>query len=584
MSSPLKLSLYWQGSSPPREKDGLVFYAGEDARPWADAQLLLVADGMGGDGAIYHRSLDYTLFDREQIVGFLFGENSGTVGNGRFSAYVQDSFEELYPLRSLYENGDLDALKKSAYFGSRLAASVMIREFLINPDFSPPYLFSALDAAPTPEAKAQTLQVLESAFSLTLDKELRRISSKANLVYESPFTGMKLLGTTLCAILLQETGSAVQALVVMTGDSIPYIWTSKHGLMPISGAQRSTGGGGTKGCISISKGSTIKLHCRYLRFDTPCVFLCATDGCWDSPGFKLSPLGFERCLLGALSNADSPDGAVSNLQQFYSVKENCRGDDSGSLAAAAFGFEDYSALKTAAAERRAYLQQAYFNLMPELLQRDYRKDLKLLLSSQNESLSALKSRIIKEPAFLQHCVRKIKESGELPELPLPELDEQIARAERVLSEAKQELSSAEALQTAAPHTETFFSKEDVPALNPGTAEDDLSEHSLPTVPIDKLKQKVDAASEEVLRLKEEKRLQGFVSAVRNYPMDHFLELLESLSENRESGLPEVLAAEVRKARKALSCARDEAERNAELQDTLLARYHTEYESMMEGKT
>ena len=70
MSSPLKLSLYWQGSSPPREKDGLVFYAGEDARPWADAQLLLVADGMGGDGAIYHRSLDHTLFDREQhIVG-----------------------------------------------------------------------------------------------------------------------------------------------------------------------------------------------------------------------------------------------------------------------------------------------------------------------------------------------------------------------------------------------------------------------------------------------------------------------------------------------------------------------------------
>ena len=53
-------------------KNSIVVYSGEDARPYVDDALIMVADGLGGTGAIRQLSVVKELFDRETVIQALF--------------------------------------------------------------------------------------------------------------------------------------------------------------------------------------------------------------------------------------------------------------------------------------------------------------------------------------------------------------------------------------------------------------------------------------------------------------------------------------------------------------------------------
>ena len=54
--------------------DGTVVYKGEDALPYTDAQLYMVADGLGGAAAIRHTKFLPELFYEEKTPAVLFGD------------------------------------------------------------------------------------------------------------------------------------------------------------------------------------------------------------------------------------------------------------------------------------------------------------------------------------------------------------------------------------------------------------------------------------------------------------------------------------------------------------------------------
>ena len=66
----MELTVYRQSSKV--RPDGTIVYKGEDALPYADGQLLIVADGLGGAAAIRHTSIDSRLFDEETLPDTLF--------------------------------------------------------------------------------------------------------------------------------------------------------------------------------------------------------------------------------------------------------------------------------------------------------------------------------------------------------------------------------------------------------------------------------------------------------------------------------------------------------------------------------
>jgi len=60
----MKLTMYRQASK--TRPDGTVVYKGEDALPYVDEQLFMVADGMGGAAAMRHQKFNQDMFDKEK--------------------------------------------------------------------------------------------------------------------------------------------------------------------------------------------------------------------------------------------------------------------------------------------------------------------------------------------------------------------------------------------------------------------------------------------------------------------------------------------------------------------------------------
>ena len=66
----MNLTVYRQSSKV--RSDGTVVYKGEDARPYASDQMILVADGLGGASAIRHQNINEDLFCEDKVSNILF--------------------------------------------------------------------------------------------------------------------------------------------------------------------------------------------------------------------------------------------------------------------------------------------------------------------------------------------------------------------------------------------------------------------------------------------------------------------------------------------------------------------------------
>lgn len=392
----MRLTVYRQSFK--TRADGTIVYKGEDARPYVDDQLFFVADGLGGAASIRHQSFREGLFDSETLLDTLFAGVYEDYNDERFVKYVTDSFFELFAVKDCYTD-NINNLKKSGYFASRIVTAILLHEMLYQSDYSADAIFKRYAAAEAEGKTEEVLRDLGNHFKQRIQDNLRKIAANANLVYESSYSGLALLGSTLCATIYRETEDAVEAIYLTAGDSRPYVWNGESGLCQLLADQEGKDGGMTN-YIRANEDADFDIRCHYFQFTKPCVLFNASDGCFDSGKF-VSQLAFEKLILESSQQAEYAQQLADALTDFF--VDYGRHDDSSTIAMKFFGFDGFDGFKEAAAKRLAELDSTYLQVMPDLLDADYVLEYEECARTFPAKLSALKGKFEAEEATVRYC-------------------------------------------------------------------------------------------------------------------------------------------------------------------------------------
>lgn len=386
-------------------KDGLTVYSGEDARPYVDDRLIMVADGLGGTGAIRHPSINQGVLNRETVVNTFFNGVYADLDNELFANYVTNSFVELYELKDFFGKNP-HALKKSSYFGSRLVLSIILHHFYNDEDLSTERIFADISTLDNYE-RSKYLNTLGEKVGIIIKEDLHRVANNANIFYESSIPRLKLLATTMCVTLFQEKDEYVEALYFIAGDSRPYFWNEKDGLCQITEDLEGEDGGMTS-CVY--EGGDFYISCKYFRFDKPCILFNASDGCFDSGKFK-SQMAFEKLILDAIVKNNSVNDIETALIEDYDIYGTH--DDSSSLALKSFGYVSESEIKEACERRLDFLNNKYLSKIDNLLTTDYLSEYQHIEKELKAKLSSVKEWFSSDSAVIEWCNRYVI-SGKYP--------------------------------------------------------------------------------------------------------------------------------------------------------------------------
>ncbi|MBQ9692556.1 MAG: hypothetical protein IJV70_05315 [Clostridia bacterium] len=401
----MKFLVYRQNAT--NTKNDITVYSGEDARPFADDNLILIADGLGGTGAIRHLSIVKEMLDRETVVPALFKDVYSDLENETFANYVKDSFAELYLLKDVYDKEHPYVLKKSSYFGSRIVCSALLYRFSHDEELAPEKIFEGYSACEETQ-KQEYLTALGAKLVSVIKEDIAKAANNANIIRESSITKLKLLATTLCATLVKEHEEYVEAIYFVVGDSLPYYWSESEGLCQVIEDQEGADGG-MNGCIHL--GGDFPISCKYFRFEKPCVLFNASDGCFESAKFQ-SPLAFEKLILDAIVGNDSVEAVENKLISDYDTYGTH--DDSSTLAMRCFGYESFESFKAACQKRMDALNEEYFFKMQDLLDTDYVMTYDGSKSILETKVAALKDRIASDNKVKEYCEKCVAD-GSYPE-------------------------------------------------------------------------------------------------------------------------------------------------------------------------
>lgn len=397
----MKLTVYRQSSK--TRPDGTVVYKGEDALPYVDEQIFFVADGLGGAAAIRHQKIKSELFDKDKLLSTLFEGVYDNYDDERFVKYVTDSFFELFAVKDCYTD-NINNIKKSGYFASRIVTAIVLHELIYNEKCSAKSLFDIHQKAQMEGNSLQFLSELGEYFKKTIKKNIMKIAENANLIYESSYSGLALLGSTVCATIYFEHEDCVEAIYLTAGDSRPYVWNDKDGLCQVLEDQEGEDGGMTN-YIRANEDADFDIRCNYFRFKKPCMLFNASDGCFDSGKF-ISQLAFEKLILEQAISADGMDMLSRSLTEFF--LEYGRHDDSSTIAMKLFGFDSFEEFKKYAAKRMEKLNEDYFAVMPDLLDADYISEYEQCASTFPEKLASLKARFEEEKSVADYCTYYVR--------------------------------------------------------------------------------------------------------------------------------------------------------------------------------
>ena len=377
-------------------KDGTtVIHSGEDAQPYVDDHLIMVADGLGGTGAIRHQLVDSEIFNEETVVPMLFKGLYDLEADEALTAYVKASFAEMYPLKDVYQT-NIHTVKKSSYFGSRIVSAALAYRLKHDSDLDPDAMLAKL-AESEGEARAAYLKSLGERFTAILKADITKISENANLIYEAKIPKLKLLATTLCATVYREREDCVEALYLIIGDSRPYVWSLKDGLCQVIEDQERADGG-MNGCVHVN--GDFAIECRYFTFSKPCALMNASDGVFES-GYFLSPMAFEKLLLEAVIGNDSIEAVERKLVSDYDTYGTH--DDSSTLAMRCFGYGSFEEFRAVCRERMNIMQEKYFSKMSDLLEVDYINDYEQSGANLGAAIRPLKEELVADEGVKARC-------------------------------------------------------------------------------------------------------------------------------------------------------------------------------------
>ena len=415
---------------------GNVYNNGEDALPYVDNQLFFVADGCGGKSGFPHTKFNFDMFDKDKLLDTLFNDIYSEYSNETFERYVIESFCELLNLKGVYgekyeyisekDGRKISAkkLKNSGYFGSRIAAAILLHEMFYNEKAKPSYLFKQYNLQDTQEKKDHKLKEFGDFFARRIGEDIRKIAQKVNLVIEVPIPKIELLGTTLCATIYQENEQFVDTLYLTAGDSRPYVWTEGDGLCQIVEDQNN--GAVLSNNIRANDDKAFDIRCDYFKFKKPCVLFNASDG------FIISDfaLGFEKTILEKVIESNNTD----ELSKALSFKS--KSDDSGTVAMKFFGYDSFDAFKGSAKNRLKSIEEDYIKKMPDLLGDDYMQTYQKCSAELTPALSNLKTSFEKEEVVKVFYVAQMKNSK------YAAFEEKILGIEKQTTEQRQEIKEA----------------------------------------------------------------------------------------------------------------------------------------------
>ena len=401
--------------------NGAIVYKGEDARPYVNNQLFMVADGLGGAASIRHQQIRPELFESDKLVSVLFNGVYEEYDE-EFVKYVTDSFFELFAVKDCYTE-NVNNIKKSGYFASRIVTAILLHEVIHNDKCSAKAVFEAYNKASGEKAKAEVLSKFGKLIKDTLQTNLRKVAKNANLIYESSYTGLALLGSTLCATLYLEHEDCVEAIYLTAGDSRPYVWSPDDGLCQVLLDQERKDGGMTN-YIRANDDSDFNIECHYFKFSKPCVLFNVTDGCFDSAKF-ISPLAFEKLILDSAEATASTEAISEELTSFFA--EYGRHDDSSTIAMKFFGFDSFDSFKLATKKRLSVINDEYLSTMPELLEVDFAHQYEESTKELPKKLLGLKKRFETQDSVRNFCIKHVKNGKYQPfEQARREIDGEIA--------------------------------------------------------------------------------------------------------------------------------------------------------------
>lgn len=379
---------YWKTG---RMSNGRMIPIGEDCYPYADAGLLIIADGLGGRGGYPHRKIKPEILQRELFYDIfsngVFGET-----DDEFKQFVLESFSELFELKDCYFT-DTTTMRTSGYFASRITTAVVLHEFKYNPDFAKETVFGKLASA-TEEERKEYLRAAGDKLAEILKSKNAAIAANLGLELESKIGGTYLLPSTVVVAFADEHDEDVDVLYLWAGDSRGYVWDDK-GLAQITDDHEKNEV--MTNLVSVTK--PFRVEAGFRRFAKPVVLFNATDGCYKCPVFA-SPLDLECIFVNALTESDDLVGVERILREQFKVLGVH--DDSNTMALATFGFADYAALKVAANARKDEIGKTIVDKLPGILERDYQGELEKLDARRNAVLEPLRDELFALPAVREY--------------------------------------------------------------------------------------------------------------------------------------------------------------------------------------
>lgn len=424
----MKLTVYRQAKKV--RPDGTTVYKGEDALPYVDDKIILVADGMGGAAAIRHQKFVPELFEEDKIMAALFEGIYDDYSDPRFVEYVTKSFRELYAVKDCY-SANVNNMKKGGYFASRLVAAIVLHELYNNPKLEADALFDYIRQEREAGRQAECLQNLGDYFKDLIQTRLRQIAAKANLVYESSYSGLALLGTTLTLTIYRELEDKVEAVYLTAGDSRPYVWAHAEGLCQAQRDQEGKDGTMTN-YIRANEDSDFAIYCAYDVYWKPCMLLNASDGIFDSEYF-ISPLTLEKLLLDTIVAQPDLENVSRVLEETFD--QYGRHDDSSTIALRAFGFDSYEALQQTAQRRLEVIQAQYLDPLPDLLRLNFMTGYAQAEKDHPKKLAALKEKFEAHESVAKYCVDRMRDGVYAP---YQQALQDIARQDQELKEAMEQ--------------------------------------------------------------------------------------------------------------------------------------------------
>ncbi len=373
----MNIKLYRQKKKIPAFGGGKKIYQGEDSRPYADSEVLIVADGLGGRGGFPHTTIDERILDKDELYGVMFAPVFNAEVSEDFRNFVVDNFTEIFETKEYYWDSD-DTKRRSGYFASRIVTAIALYEIKYNPDFARATVFCDFDSK-TEEEKDELALSLGKRLAELIQEKLSTIAELVGFEMEVSNRGAYLLPSTLTVALMNEREDAVDVLYLWAGDSRGYIWNVKDGMAQVTEDHERDET--MTNLITLSRPFTVEG--RFLTVEKPCAIFNASDGVYKPPSF-ICPIDQEYVFLMSVDMYDNEEQAMAFLENQYNMLSP---DDSSTLALYGCGYESYADFKEAVRERIAIIKSEYVDKLEGIFDRDYLGELETVIGNVPNSFA-----------------------------------------------------------------------------------------------------------------------------------------------------------------------------------------------------